>query len=84
MTDARKILDDNPLFAKTITEFMMLLDAAEVLGDLKPPMHEAAAQYLREVANGHIRQTTTLPEEFIQAMIAARPSLAPEGGPDGT
>lgn len=82
--DVRKILDDHPLFAKTITEFMTLLDAAEVLDELKPPMHETAAAYLREVANGHIRQMTTLPENFIQSMITARPPLSPEGAPDGT
>jgi hypothetical protein len=73
--DARKILDEHPLFAKAITEFMMLLDAAEVLAELKPPMHETMAGYLREVADKHIRQATALPETFILAMIAARPPV---------
>ena len=74
--DVRKILDDHPLFAKTITEFMTLLDAAEVLDQLKPPMHETTAAYLREVANAHIRQMTTLPENFIEAMIKSRPPMS--------
>lgn len=87
--DARKILDDHPLFAKAITEFMTLLDAAEVLDELKPAeLPQSTSFYLRAFAVRHIRSTTTLPDDFIRAMIDARPPVTarpqPEGEPDGT
>lgn len=71
---ARKILDDHPVFAKAVAQFMTLYDAAQVLDELKPPNGELAAEYLKEIA-GTIIRDTGLPENFIEAMIKARPPM---------
>jgi hypothetical protein len=64
----------NPAFTDKATQFMMLRDAAEVLGVLKPPHHEIASEYLREVAD-HLMRDAGVPEEFLQVMIKSRPSV---------
>lgn len=73
--DIDKIFAENPLFERKVRQFTALLDAAEVLGDLGPPNSEATAFYLRAVAEKLIRETTSLGEEFLQAMIKGRPSV---------
>jgi ATP-dependent Clp protease ATP-binding subunit ClpA len=72
--DVGKLLAENPRFNRRVRQFVTLLDAAEVLGDLKPPNSDATAFYLRSVAEGLMRETS-LGEEFLQAMIAGRPSV---------
>jgi hypothetical protein len=62
----------NPDLARKIKMFMMLRDAAEVLGELKPPEHETAAAYLQEIAD-HLMRDAGMPEDFLQAMIKSRP-----------
>ena len=81
--DAGKIFAENPLFERKIRQFTALLDAAEVLGDLKPPNSEATAFYLQAVAERLIRKTTSLGEEFLQAMIKGRPSVYGERRDEG-
>ena len=73
--DVRKILDEHPAFARTLTQFMALRDAAEVLAELKPPYYETAAAYLREIAD-HVMRDAGLGEDFLQAMIATRPPIS--------
>lgn len=73
--DVRRILDENPRFARIVQQFMALYDAAEVLDDLKPPQHEIAAPYLRAIADNVMRRDTCMGEDFLQALIAGRPPL---------
>jgi hypothetical protein len=70
----------NPAFARSIRMFCALYDAAEALDILKPPHGETASEYLREVAL-HIGRETGAGEDFVQAMVAARPSMFPPGEP---
>ena len=55
--DARRVLDENPAFARVLRQFTALYDAAEVLEELKPPEHQVAAPYLREIAHHVMRET---------------------------
>ena len=71
----QELLAAHPAFKRTLTQFMMLHDAAEVLGELKPPHGDTTAEYLREVGS-HIIRDAGLPEEFLQAMIASRPPVS--------
>lgn len=82
-TTWRTWLEDNPAFAKRLTQFMSLHDAAQVLGELQPPYHETAAQYLREIADTVMRETG-VGEDFLHAMIAGRPPLGAVFGEDGS
>lgn len=68
------ILDRNPGLARPLTQFMTLYDAAEVLTELKPPQHETATAYLRGIAD-HLLRDAGIPEQFLAAMIEARPPL---------
>jgi hypothetical protein len=70
-----KIPDEHPIFAHKIAQFITLHDAAQVLEELKPPNGELAIPYLREIANQVMRETG-VGEEFVQAMIKARPPIA--------
>jgi hypothetical protein len=72
--DARRILDENPAFARVLRQFTALYDAAEVLGELRPPQHEIAAPWLREIAD-HVMRETGIGEDFLQALIRSRPPL---------
>lgn len=74
--DVRKILDEHPAFAATVTQFMLLYDAAEVLAELEPPYHETAAEYLREIAD-HVMRDAGAGEDFLRAMIANKPPFSP-------
>ncbi len=76
--DVRRILDENPAFALTLRQFTALYDAAEVLGDLKPPQHAIAAPYLRAIADQVMREA--IGEDFLQALIRSRPPLGDEAG----
>jgi hypothetical protein len=67
-----RVLDEHPDFAHKVAQFMALADAADVLDELKPLRHEFTAGHLRELAANVLMQTA-LGEDFIQAMIAARP-----------
>ena len=67
-----ELLAANPKLARIVTQFMMLHDAAEVLGELKPPNGDVAAEFLRETGN-HIVRDAGIGEGFLQAMITARP-----------
>jgi hypothetical protein len=80
--DAHKFLEENPAFKRRVTQFMVLHDAVEVLADLKPPNFETAAAYLGEIAN-HLMDEAGVPADFVRAMVAGRPPLAPEGECDG-
>lgn len=73
--DVEKLFAEHPLFERKVRQFTALLDAAEVLSDLGPPNSEATAFYLQAVAERLIRETTSLGEEFLQAMIKGRPSV---------
>lgn len=66
------VLDANPLFRRSVMDFMACLDAKRVLERTKPPMYETAAAYLGEVGLTLIRETG-LPEAFIEACVAAQP-----------
>lgn len=70
--DLQELLAAHPAFKRTLSQFMMLYDAAEVLDELKPPNGAVAAEYLREVGN-HVIRDAGLPENFLEAMIAAHP-----------
>jgi len=75
MDDVATFLNSSPAFRKTATQFMMLHDAAAVLGELEPDIGGSAttvAEYLRQVGNNLVRRTG-VPEAFLQAMIKARP-----------
>jgi hypothetical protein len=72
--DVRRLLDENPGFARVLQQFMALYDAAEVLAELKPPRHEIAAPYLREIAD-HVMREAAVGEDFLQALIRGRPPL---------
>jgi hypothetical protein len=76
MTEVQELLAAHPAFERTLRQFMMLYDAAEVLGELKPPHGDTAAEFLREVGN-HIMRDAGMPDDFVQAMIAARPPADP-------
>jgi hypothetical protein len=80
--DARRILDENPAFARVLRQFTALYDAAGVLGELKPPQHEIAAPYLREIA-GHVMRETGIGDDFLQALIRSRPPLGDGERGDG-
>ena len=54
--DVRRVLDANPAFARVLRQFMALYDAAEVIDELKPPEHQVAAPYLREIAHHVMRE----------------------------
>ncbi len=82
--DAARIFAEHPLFERKVRQFMTLLDAAEVLGDLRPPNSEATAFYLQAVAERLIRETTSLGEDFLQAMIKGRPSVYGDATEPGT
>lgn len=71
--DWQEFLASHPDLQRKICQFMMLYDAAEVLGELKPPHGDTAAEFLREVGS-HIVRDAGVPEEFLQAMIKARPA----------
>jgi hypothetical protein len=73
--EVRRILGENPAFARILRQFAALYDAAEVLEELKPPRHEIAAPYLRAVADNVMRRDTSIGEDFLQAMIRARESI---------
>jgi hypothetical protein len=70
-----RILDEHPQFRRTVTDFMMLLDARRVLEHHQPPMHETAAAYLEEVGRT-LMVGTGLPDEFVEACIKVQPSHA--------
>lgn len=74
--NVQKFLAAHPEFERKLTQFMMLYDAADVLGELETPHRrwDNAAEYLTETAN-HIMRDAGIPEEFLQAMIAARPPV---------
>jgi hypothetical protein len=74
----RKILDEHPAFAGKLYQFMALRDAADVLEALQPPYYQTAAAYLEEVADTVLRGTG-IGEDFVQAMIAARPPFEGRG-----
>ena len=80
--DVRRVLDDNPAFARVLRQFAALYDAAEVLDELKPPEHQVAAPYLREIAD-HVMRETGMGEDFLQALIRSRPPAFPRSGSDG-
>lgn len=73
----QEVLARNPRFNRKVRQFVALLDAAEVLSDVKPPNSDATAFYLRTVAEGLMRETK-VGEEFLQAMIAGKPSVYEE------
>jgi hypothetical protein len=75
----QRVLAANPAFAAATVRFMMLYDAAEVLGELKPCNYLAAAAYLREVAD-HLMRDAGVPGELLRVMIAARPPAADLSG----
>ena len=72
--EVRRILGENPAFARVLQQFAALYDAAEVLDELKPPQHEVSAPYLREIAD-HVMRDSGAGEDFLQAMIRSRPLL---------
>jgi hypothetical protein len=73
--EVRRILDENPAFARVLRQFGALYDAAEVLGELEPPQHEIAAPYLRAIADNVMRRDTAAGEDLLQALIRSRPSV---------
>ena len=77
--DVRRILDENPAFARVLRQFTALYDAAEVIDELKPPEHQIAAPYLREIAD-HVMRETGVGEDFVQALIRSRPPAFPPAG----
>lgn len=77
MSDAtfmQRLLELNPGLARKITQFMILRDAADVLTELKPPNGDLTSAYLAETAD-HLIRDAGVPEDFLQAMITARPPL---------
>ena len=80
--DVRRVLDEHPAFARVLRQFAALYDAAEVIDELKPPEHQVAAPYLREIAD-HIVRGMGVGEDFLQALIRSRPPAFPELGDDG-
>lgn len=74
--EVQELLAAHPAFERTLRQFMMLYDAAEVLAELKPPNGDTAAAYLREIGR-HIIREAGIPENFLEAMIAARPPADP-------
>ncbi len=72
--EVRRILDENPAFARVLLQFQALYDAAETLDELKPPQYETAAPYLREIAD-HVMRGTGIGGDFLQALIRSRPPL---------
>ena len=81
--DVRRVLDANPAFARVLRQFMALYDAAEVIDELKPPEHQVAAPYLREIAD-HVMREAGIGDDFLQALIRGRPLAFPpaEGSDD--
>jgi hypothetical protein len=77
--DVRSLLDENPGFARVLRQFMALYDVAEVLGELKPPRHETAAAYLREIAD-HVMRETGIGDDFLRVLIQSRPPLGDGDG----
>ncbi len=67
-----RILDEHPQFRRTVTDFMMLLDAGRVLERHQPPMYETVAAYLEE-AGRTLMRGAGLDDEFIQACIDHQP-----------
>jgi hypothetical protein len=80
--EVRRILGENPAFARILRQFAALYDAAEVLEELKPPQHEIAAPYLRAIADNVMRRDASIGEDFLQAMIRSRESVHPGDAPD--
>ena len=78
--DVRRVLDENPAFARVLRQFAALYDAAEVLDELKPPEHQVAAPYLRVIADNVMRRETGMGEDFLQALIRSRPPAFPPAG----
>ena len=81
--DIRRILDENPAFARVLRQFTALYDAAEVIDELKPPEHQVAAPYLREIAH-HVIREAGIGEDFLQALIRSRPPAFPPAEEDGS
>jgi len=77
--DVRRVLDEHPAFARVLRQFAALYDAAEVIDELKPPEHQVAAPYLREIAD-HVIRETGLGDDFLQALIRGRPAAFPPAG----
>lgn len=71
--DCDRFLAEHPKFHHTMHQFSALHDAAEALDQLKPPHGDTAAEFLREVGNHVMREAAG--EEFLQALIRARPPL---------
>lgn len=78
---AHAILEAHPAFKRACAQFCALHDAAAILDTLKPPHGDVAAEYLREVGNTVLRGTG-IGEDFVQAMIAARPPSPGETSSD--
>lgn len=81
-SEVRRVLAENPAFARILRNFMALYDAAEVLDGLKPPQHEIAAPYLRAIADQVMREA--IGEDFLQVMIRSRPPLGGAGCAGGS
>lgn len=81
-TEVRRILDENPAFARILQQFAALYDAAEVLEEFRPPQHEIAAPYLRGIAR-HMMRETGVGDDFLQALIQSRPPLGEDERGDG-
>ena len=77
--DIRRILDENPAFARVLRQFTALYDAAEVIEELKPPEHQVAAPYLREIAH-HVMREAGIDGDFLQTLIRSRPPAFPPAG----
>lgn len=71
--EAQQLLADDPEFKRKLAQFMTLYDAAQVLGELHWSYSDNAA-FLRMVGN-HIMQEAGIPDEFVEAMIKARPEM---------
>ena len=80
--DVRRVLDAHPAFARALRQFAALYDAAEVIDELKPPEHQVAAPYLREIAD-HVMRDTGLGDDFLQALIRSRPPAFPTAEGNG-
>lgn len=69
------VLEENPLFRRTVEDFMILTDAADVLEQRDAPNAAIAAAYLRETARAIVHQAG-LPDDFTDAMMSSRPPRA--------
>lgn len=72
----QQVLAANPAFTAKAVRFMMLRDAADVLDELKPPHHETASAYLREIAD-HLMRDAGASEDLLRVMKAVKPAEVP-------